>query len=62
VAKEKRTAAKEDHSIGFGKIQAQIEERALEIFRKRQSSRSSGDELSDWLQAEKEVRASHLLP
>lgn len=62
MAIQKRTADKESHSIGFGKIKAQIEKRANEIFLNRLATRAKGDALSDWLKAEKEVKARHLLP
>ena len=38
-------------------FKGEIEKRAKEIFHERQDSLISGDALSDWLQAEKDVKA-----
>ena len=46
---------KPDISNDLDKLKAEIENRAKEIFLKRQKSKSLGDELSDWLLAEKEI-------
>jgi hypothetical protein len=42
-------------------IKIEIEKRAKEIFLKRQDAQAPGDALIDWLQAEKEVKAQHLM-
>ncbi len=46
-------------SMGLDKFKAEIEKRAKEIFLKRQISKASGDALSDWLLAEKEIKAKY---
>ncbi len=53
---------KKEPSIDLGQFKAEIEKRAKEIFLKRQKTKSPGDELSDWLAAEKEIKSKHLLP
>jgi len=45
--------------ISWGQFKAEIEKRAKEIFLKRQESKTAGDTLSDWLQAEKEIKAKY---
>jgi Protein of unknown function (DUF2934) len=42
-------------------LKPEIEKRAKEIFLKRQASRIQGNELSDWLAAEKEIKAKYRL-
>jgi hypothetical protein len=65
MAIEQRTTAKPATpkiaglSIGLDQFKAEIEERAKEIFLKRQDSKAPGDALSDWLQAEQEIKAKH---
>jgi len=64
MAKEKithKTAAtkKEGFSFGLDQFKAEIEKRAKDIFLKRQASKAPGDALSDWLLAEKEIKANH---
>lgn len=44
-------------SITLDQFKAEIEKRAREIYYKRHGSKAPGDALSDWLQAEKEVKA-----
>ena len=44
-------------SIALDQFKAEIEKRAREIYHKRHASKAPGDALSDWLQAEKEVKA-----
>lgn len=46
-------------SMGLDQFKAEIEKRAKEIFLKRQNSKAPGDALSDWLLAEKEIKAKH---
>jgi hypothetical protein len=48
-------------SISLGLFKDEIEKRAQGIFLNRQDSKAAGDALSDWLQAEKEVKANHLI-
>jgi hypothetical protein len=45
--------------VNFGQFKAEIEKRAKEIFIKRQTTKAAGDTLSDWLQAEKEIKAKY---
>jgi hypothetical protein len=42
-------------------VKAEIEKRAGEIFQKRQETKSEGDALSDWLQAEGEIKERYKL-
>ncbi len=51
---------KPDISGDPDQLKAEIEKRAKEIFLKRQKSQMPGDELSDWLLAEKEVASKAL--
>ena len=44
---------------GLEKFKAEVEERAKEIFLKRNEAKGPGDALSDWLQAEKEIQAKY---
>ena len=46
-------------SISLDQFKAEIEKRSKEIYLKRQDSKISGDALSDWLQAEKEIKAKY---
>lgn len=46
-------------SIGLGQFKAEVEKRAKEIYLKRQASKAAGDALSDWLGAEKEIKAKY---
>jgi hypothetical protein len=43
-------------------FKAEVEKRATEIFLKRQETKVSGDALSDWLQAEKEIKTKYRIP
>ena len=40
-------------------FKAEIQKRAREIFLKRQETKEPGDALSDWLKAEKEIKAKY---
>jgi hypothetical protein len=42
-------------------FKAEVGKRAQEIFLKRQETKAAGDSLSDWLQAEKEIKAKYRL-
>ena len=42
-------------------VKAEIEKRAKEIFKKREETKAAGDALSDWLQAEKQIKAKYHL-
>jgi hypothetical protein len=65
VKKQRATATgtpqKPGLPIGFGQFKAEIEKRAQGIFLNRQKSKAAGDALSDWLQAEKEIKANNLI-
>jgi hypothetical protein len=43
----------------LGEYWGEISEKAEEIYRKRTEARLPGDQLSDWLEAEKQVKKSH---
>ena len=43
----------------LGRFQADIVKRAQEIFLKRQETQKPGDALSDWLQAERMIKAKY---
>jgi hypothetical protein len=45
--------------LDFDQFEAEVEKRAKEIFLKRVESKSSGDAISDWLQAEEEIKTKH---
>jgi hypothetical protein len=51
------TSKKAAASFDLDNFKSEIEKRAKEIFLKRQKSQAPGDELSDWLWAEKEVKS-----
>jgi hypothetical protein len=42
-------------------VKAEIEKRSKEIFKKREATKAAGDALSDWLQAEKQIKAKYHL-
>jgi hypothetical protein len=42
-------------------VKAEIEKRTTEIFQKREKTKAAGDALSDWLQAEKQIKAKYHL-
>lgn len=46
-------------SLSLEQFKAETEKRAKEIYLKRQASKTQGDALSDWLAAEKEIKARH---
>lgn len=51
------TPKKAGPAIGLDQFKAEIEKRAKEIFIKRQQDpKVQGDALSDWLQAEREIK------
>jgi hypothetical protein len=43
-------------------FKAEVEKLAREIFLKRQETKAAGDALSDWLQAEKEIKRKYRIP
>lgn len=46
-------------SAPLERFKADIEKRAKGIFLKRQETNTPGDALSDWLQAEKQIKAKY---
>jgi hypothetical protein len=50
-----------DRSPPLEQFKAEVCKRAQEIFLKRQEAKAAGDALSDWLQAEKEIKAKYRL-
>jgi hypothetical protein len=48
-------------SPSLERFKVEIEKRAREIFLKRQETKAAGDALSDWLQAEKEIKTKYRL-
>ena len=42
-------------------VKAEIKQRAKEIFQKREETKEAGDALSDWLKAEKQIKAKYRL-
>ena len=44
-------------AVTLEQLKLQTEKRAKEIFQARSKANTSGDALSDWLQAEKEIKA-----
>jgi hypothetical protein len=67
MATKQKTSAKTVPSqkkglpIDLLQCKPEIEKRAREIFLRRQKSKTPGDELSDWLLAEKEVKSKLLM-
>jgi hypothetical protein len=47
--------------VSLERFKAEIEKRAQEIFLSRQKANGKGDALSDWLQAEKDIKAKYRL-
>jgi hypothetical protein len=56
---KQQSIAKASSSIGLAQFKSEVEKRAKEVFLKRQTTKTPGDALSDWLQAEKEIKAMH---
>jgi len=53
------SSKKVSSSQNLDQLRPQIEKRAKEIFLKRQASKTPGNEISDWLAAEKEVKSKY---
>jgi len=45
--------------ISFGQLQDEIRKRAQQVFAERSKKGIGGDELSDWLKAEKDIKVKH---
>jgi hypothetical protein len=59
TAPKKKPAAKS--SITLWELKKQIDERAHQLYLDRIAAHRQGDELSDWLQAEGEIKKKHKL-
>lgn len=46
-------------SVDLQQFLSEIEKRAYEIYLERKNSHLSGDEMSDWLQAENDIKAKY---
>ena len=55
----KTALSKQRPAIGFERCKAEIEKRAKEIYLKRQETKKPGDALTDWLQAEDEIKIKY---
>ncbi len=51
--------AKETQKLSLEAFQNEVRKLAGEIYKKRTAGKKSGDSLSDWLQAEKEVKKEY---
>jgi hypothetical protein len=56
-----KPAASKKAPMSSDQLKPEIEKRAKEIFLKRQASKVQGNEVSDWLAAEKEIKAKYQL-
>jgi len=55
----KKTTEKKSPQTDLKDFLTEIEKKAYEIYQERQSSSLSGNDLSDWLAAEKEIKARY---
>ncbi len=53
------TSQKASFPVSFGQFRVKVQKRAKAIFLKRQELKTPGDALSDWLLAEKEIKAKY---
>ncbi len=60
-ASPKRSSAAAKPTISLWELKKEIDDRAHQIYLDRIAAHKSGDELSDWLQAEAEVKKKHKL-
>ena len=58
---EKKTSKKSKSEISLWELKKEIDERAHQIYLDRIAAHKEGDELSDWLQAESEIKKKHKL-
>jgi hypothetical protein len=58
MAKEKKVK-KEQEKPRLEAFQEEIRKRAEEVYKKRTAANKPGDELSDWLKAEKEIKEKY---
>lgn len=56
---KKRSTKKSSKKIDINKFFDEIEKRAYEIFEERMKNKVPGDDMSDWIQAENEVREKY---
>jgi hypothetical protein len=48
--------------LSLEQFKTETEKRSKEIYLKRQENKEQGDALSDWLKAEKEIKAKYRIP
>ncbi len=58
---EKKASKKAKSDISLWELKREIDERAHQIYLDRIAAHKEGDELSDWLQAESDIRKKHKL-
>jgi|YNPMSStandDraft_2_1061718.scaffolds.fasta_scaffold00011_36 hypothetical protein len=58
-ASQEKTPRSSKKKISLQELQIEIEKRAYEISIERRAQGKPGDELSDWLEAEAEVKAKY---
>ena len=58
-ANETKSAALKKKKLNLNDFLKEVEIRAYEIYVERTSANMPGDEMGDWLRAEKEVKAKH---
>lgn len=58
---EKKASKKSKSEISLWELKKEIDERAHQIYLDRIAAHKEGDELSDWLQAESEIKKKHKL-
>jgi hypothetical protein len=56
TSKNESSKKKETPSVDLQKFLKDVEKRAYEIYLDRQKSGKSGDEFSDWVQAENDIK------
>jgi len=58
---EKKASKRSKSNISLWELKKEIDERAHQIYLDRIAAHKEGDELSDWLQAESEIKKKHKL-
>lgn len=59
TTRARKTTAKKQDNVSLSELLSEIEQRSYEIFEERIQQGISGDALSDWLLAEKEIKEKH---